>query len=354
MPTVWFALKRSLHCNWEPSDVHDLKTRRHLVAISTSRKWSSPRSIGSSEFLNPITHEVILGGNSKCELKITSFSGDGQQDFSLAPGTPMHCFNNPSFRVSSNTTNGGGALRRGSPPRSSGCSTGKGTSIIIRRCSWLGGLGGRRNGNRRISLDGDCHGNGVAITCHKCGEQFSKWEAAESHHLSKHADILPINYRFPCTVLYDSYSSNRACGRRLIAEDGRDYMQDGVGKVRAQHDKDRAGPQGPQHAEERFEEYRETVKIKASKLSKKHPKCLADWNELLRFYRTTLSCSLGLNGSSSLCVSEKCCVCRIVRNGFSARKELKDGIGVFTTSTSDRAFESIEICCCDQSYWDLS
>lgn len=93
----------------------------------------------------------------------------------------------------------------------------------------------------------------------------------------------------------------------------------------------------------RFEEYREMVKIKASKLQKKHPRCLADGNELLRFYGTTVSCSLGFNGSSSLCLSEKCCVCRIIRNGFSAKKELKGGIGVFTTSTSGRAFESIEI-----------
>jgi hypothetical protein len=93
----------------------------------------------------------------------------------------------------------------------------------------------------------------------------------------------------------------------------------------------------------RFEEYREMVKIKASKLQKKHPRCLADGNELLRFYGTTVACSLGLNGSSSLCLSEKCCVCRIIRSGFSAKKELKGGIGVFTTSTSGRAFESIEI-----------
>ncbi|GFZ06557.1 zinc finger protein-like protein [Actinidia rufa] len=93
----------------------------------------------------------------------------------------------------------------------------------------------------------------------------------------------------------------------------------------------------------RFEEYRETVKIKAGKLPKKHPRCLADGNELLRFYGTTMACSLGMNGSSSLCASEKCCVCQIIRNGFNAKKELKGGIGVFTTSTSGRAFEDIEI-----------
>ena len=39
----------------------------------------------------------------------------------------------------------------------------------------------------------------------------------------------------------------------------------------------------------RFEEYREAVKLKASKLPKKHPRCLADGNELLRFHGATLS-----------------------------------------------------------------
>lgn len=99
----------------------------------------------------------------------------------------------------------------------------------------------------------------------------------------------------------------------------------------------------------RFEEYREVVKTKATKLPKKHPRCIADGNELLRFYGTTVACSLGMNGSSSLCNSEKCSVCRIIRHGFSTRKELKGGIGVFTTSTSGRAFESIELFEEDQS-----
>lgn len=78
----------------------------------------------------------------------------------------------------------------------------------------------------------------------------------------------------------------------------------------------------------RFEEYREMVKIKASKLSKKHPRCLADGNELLRFYGTTVACQLGMNSSSNLYVSEKCSVCRIIRHGFTMQKELKGGIGV--------------------------
>lgn len=100
-----------------------------------------------------------------------------------------------------------------------------------------------------------------------------------------------------------------------------------------------------------FEDYREMVKIKASKLAKKHPRCLADGNELLRFYGTTVECSLGINTSSSLCTSDNCNVCRVLRHGFSANnKELLPddehdggGIGVFTASTSSRALESIEV-----------
>ncbi|MED6142633.1 hypothetical protein PIB30_115692, partial [Stylosanthes scabra] len=93
MPTVWFSLKKSLHCKSEPSEVHDPKSRKQqLSTILTTKRASgrsgcsrsianlkdvihgskrhiekpptcSPRSIGSSEFLNPITHEVILSNS---------------------------------------------------------------------------------------------------------------------------------------------------------------------------------------------------------------------------------------------------------------------------------------------------
>lgn len=91
-----------------------------------------------------------------------------------------------------------------------------------------------------------------------------------------------------------------------------------------------------------FEEHRETVKIKASKLPTKHSRCLADGNELLRFHGTTVACSLGLNGSSSLCRMEKCGVCRILRHGFTDKDVNGVGVGIFTTSTSGRALESVE------------
>lgn len=93
-----------------------------------------------------------------------------------------------------------------------------------------------------------------------------------------------------------------------------------------------------------FEEYRELVKIKANKLPKKHPRCMADGNELLRFYGSTLECSLGMKRTATLCSSDTCIVCRILRNGFLTKKESSsNNIGVFTASTSSRAFQSIQI-----------
>ncbi|KAK4420719.1 hypothetical protein Salat_2022400 [Sesamum alatum] len=349
MPTVWFSLKKSLPCKSELSEVHDpSRPGKQLSPILTrsgrsgcsrsianlkdvihgSKRHSekppscSPRSIGSSELLNPITHEVILS-NSKCELKITSFGGGdggaaagGGSTYvgTLRPGTPgpgghptMHYFSS-SLRNSATT-----------PPR-------KSANLLTERERFRNGgsavLGGGGSGRKRTSFEKNTN----AAACHKCGEQFVKWEALESHHLSKHA----------VTELLEGDSSRKIveiiCRSSWIKSENHCVRIDRVLKVH-----------NMQKTLARFEDYREAVKIKASKLAKKHPRCLADGNELLRFYGTNLACSLGMNGSSSLCVSDKCCVCRIIRYGFSIKWELKGGVGVFTTSTSGRAFELIEI-----------
>lgn len=345
MPAVWFSLKRSLHCKSEPSDVHDPKTRKQLSTILTRKGGGSrsgcsrsianlkdvihgskrhlekppscsPRSIGSSEFLNPITHEVILS-NSRCELKITSFNGFQESSPSstfvgtLRPGTPgpggnptMHYFN-------------------------SGCRNSVATPTR-RSASFLVDKEGSANSfpckTTRHSLDNDVNGTSSGVTCHKCGEQFGKWEALESHHLSKHA----------VSELLEGDSSRKIV--EIICRSSWLKSESHVGRIERV-----LKVHNTQKTLARFEEYREMVKIKASKLPKKHPRCIADGNELLRFYGTTLACGLGMNGTCSLCVSDKCCVCRIIRNGFTTKKELKGGIGVFTTSTSARAYECIEL-----------
>nr|GLL22607.1 uncharacterized protein LOC109188241 [Ipomoea trifida] len=343
MPAVWFSLKRSLHCKTEPSEVHEPKTKKQLGTILTRKAGRrsgcsrsianlrdvihgskrhlekpptcSPRSIGSSDFLNPITHEVILS-NSTCELKITSFGGlhdgggDGGGSFlgTLRPGTPgpgghptMHYFNS-SYRNPP-----------ASPPRR--------TSALLGEKE----MSGFASKPCRASSETDSNGCSV-VTCHKCGEQFGKWEALEAHHLSKHA----------VTELLEGDSSRKIveiiCRSSWVKSESQCGRIERVLKVH-----------NTQKTLARFEEYREMVKMKASKLPKKHPRCLADGNELLRFYGTTVACCLGMDGCCSLCASDKCCVCRIIRSGFSTKKELKCGVGVFTTSTSGRAFECIEM-----------
>lgn len=230
MPTVWFSLKKSLHCKSEPSDVHDPKARKHLSTILTKKAGRSgcsrsianlkdvihgskrhmekppscsPRSIGSSEFLNPITHEVILS-NSTCELKITSFGGfqegiggvggggagagfggeNGGSTYvgTLRPGTPgpgghptMHYFN-PSYRYPA------------TPPR-------KTAAFLADRESSGYGVGNGFHPKPRPSLEVDANGTS-AVACHKCGEQFGKFDSLEAHHLSKHAGKILSSQNF--------------------------------------------------------------------------------------------------------------------------------------------------------------
>uniref|UniRef100_A0A0A9CTN3 C2H2-type domain-containing protein n=1 Tax=Arundo donax TaxID=35708 RepID=A0A0A9CTN3_ARUDO len=88
----------------------------------------------------------------------------------------------------------------------------------------------------------------------------------------------------------------------------------------------------------RFEEYRDTVKARAGG-AKKHPRCTADGNELLRFHCATLACSLGLHGATDLCdaASSGCAACGIIRDGFRATA----GDGIWTMATSGRAHDAV-------------
>lgn len=347
MPTVWFALKRSLHCKSEPGSVHDPKGdgNKTLPNISTKKKGGgrrsgcsksianlkdvvihgskrhtekppiySPRSIGSSELMYPITHEVMFD-NSTSELKISAFTDGGGRcgghgDVSdyvgiLKEGTP-----DPG-RLQVGRGQKPGIL--GSPMRTA--------SSVSRRNSGFGVIPTRH----RSSFGADFHGG---LFCHKCEEQFGKWEALEEHHLSKHA----------VTELIEGDSSRRIveiiCRASCSNTENNKNNRVAIERILKVHN--------VQNMLAQFEEYRELVIIKANKLAKKHPRCLADGNELLRFHGTTVECSLGRKGSSSLCTSNNCHVCWILRNGFSTKKELSNGTGVFTSSTSSRALESIQ------------
>nr|GMD08981.1 Unconventional myosin-XVB like [Ipomoea batatas] len=323
MPAVWLSLKKSLQCRSEPAEVHDPSlgdkkvnssgTRKKTatvrsgcsrsianlrdVVINGSRRYNngetpylqSPRSIGSNELLNPITHE--------CTLK---------------PGTP-----GPG-RVQYRKPGGGGV---GSP-------TVKGSSGSLSRRVGAGfsGIVPRP----KASNGGPEFYGFKELSCPKCGEHFSKWDAVESHHLSKHAVTQLVEGDSSRSIVEmicrTSWTSSKP------DKNNNSNGNNGMERILKVHNM--------QKTLARFEEYRETVKIKASKLAKKHARCLADGNELLRFHGTTVECSLGKNGSSSLCNSEKCQVCQILRHGFRVKK---GGVGVFTASTSRRAVEAIEM-----------
>ncbi|KAF3524239.1 hypothetical protein F2Q69_00046272 [Brassica cretica] len=103
---------------------------------------------------------------------------------------------------------------------------------------------------------------------------------------------------------------------------------------------------------QRFEDCRDAVKSHAHASTRKEPRSAADGNELLRFHCTTVSCSLGSRGSTSLCSNiPGCRVCTIIRHGFHA-KTLRLGSGsneikgVRTTASSGRAHDALR--CFDQ------
>lgn len=80
----------------------------------------------------------------------------------------------------------------------------------------------------------------------------------------------------------------------------------------------------------RFEAYRDSIKNKANKPPLKHSRCIADGNELLRFYCTSVGCSVGLRGSPTLCQSASLCsLCGILRDGFKV-----DELGKIQTMTT--------------------
>ncbi|XP_060670241.1 uncharacterized protein LOC107435495 [Ziziphus jujuba] len=82
---------------------------------------------------------------------------------------------------------------------------------------------------------------------------------------------------------------------------------------------------------ERFEKYREKVKIMAYERYKRHLRSTVDGNELLRFYPTTMACYSGnysnrIISQYGLCRDPKCRVCTILGCNFQMENMLKNGI----------------------------
>ena len=136
---------------------------------------------------------LVLSTNSRCELKITGFGGcrglgavgttaahdaDGAVVSSfvgtLRPGTPGPAWAGHGLPYSGSMRGGG---VRCTPPRS--------PNVLLERDGSVPAAGHRASCEEAAKA-GAGKGSG-GLSCHRCGEQFGKWEALEAHHLSKHA-----------------------------------------------------------------------------------------------------------------------------------------------------------------------
>ncbi|XP_076885978.1 uncharacterized protein LOC143535662 [Bidens hawaiensis] len=149
--------------------------------------------------------------------------------------------------------------------------------------------------------------------CPICGEIFQKPGSLEQHQSIKHAI---------CEMLDDDPGTNVV---RMIFISGWPGENPTIHRVMKINNSPKILT--------RFEEYRESVKSKATQHHaserRRDERCVADGNELLRFYCTTFLCDLGQNGNSTLCTQQYCSVCNIIGSGFSPKM---DGVSTLPNS----------------------
>ncbi|KAI4299242.1 hypothetical protein L6164_032719 [Bauhinia variegata] len=312
MPQIWHSLKRSLNCKLKVSEVHDPKARRHQKSAqrkepdklepskmkdsvkgsseAAKRQSCSPKSNSSSNILNPVTHEIVLD----------SFNGE----IKLFQCYPCPC-----------PPQGCKDVKQHQKSTRSGTSSGNSHDVDCKNSNFSS-----RVSSREIF---HCTSNSI---CHICGQKSKKIDAVEAHYVSEHS-VIELQKEDSSWQIIDTICKTS----RLSSENNRGQIES-VLKV-----------QNMPKAIASFEEYRDMVKTNAGKLQKKHPRCLADGNELLRFHGTTVACSMGRNGSSSLCTLDHCGLCQILRHGFSTKNEFHGSMGVLTASTSRKACDSIVV-----------
>ncbi|ESQ27566.1 hypothetical protein EUTSA_v10018514mg [Eutrema salsugineum] len=158
--------------------------------------------------------------------------------------------------------------------------------------------------------------------CSQCGEVFPKLESLELHQAVRHAvsELGPEDSgRNIVEIIFKS---------SWLKKDSPICKIERILKVH-----------NTQRTIQRFEDCRDAVKARALQTTRKDARCAADGNELLRFHCTTLTCSLGSRGSSSLCSNLPTCgVCNVIRHGFQGKSGAGGATGgVRTTASSGRA-----------------
>eukprot|EP00250_Pteridium_aquilinum_P016755 c23279_g1_i2 orf=443-1792(-) len=168
------------------------------------------------------------------------------------------------------------------------------------------------------------------FTCHKCGDSVvDSPEALEEHHATHHSVTELKEGDSARSIVEIIFQTSWLRQDIVCARPERIFKVHNSPKTIA-----------------KFEDYRDMVKTKASKISKRQSRCLVDGNELLRFYSTTVACHMGKMRSStssympplsSLCTSSSCGVCHILRYGFPTKGQP----GIYTNASSGQAHESI-------------
>ncbi|KAL3639067.1 hypothetical protein CASFOL_016974 [Castilleja foliolosa] len=205
-------------------------------------------------------------------------------------------------------------------------------SSVARSCAGGAPYTGRGMQLRKLSGCYECHTivdptryplpRTTICVCSECGEVFPKIESLEHHQAVRHAvsELGPEDSsRNIVEIIFKS---------SWLKKDNPICKIERILKVH-----------NTQRTIQRFEDYRDAVKIRATtNVAKRNARCAADGNELLRFHCATLACSLGSRGASSLCGSVPACgVCAIIRHGFHGAKIN----GVRTTASSGKAHDSL-------------
>ncbi|KAK6938946.1 hypothetical protein RJ641_032454 [Dillenia turbinata] len=304
-PSSWDQIKNILTCKQiEGSHVHDPSKDN----VGYSKLGSSCSSLCS---IRDVVH-----GNTRVVHRADNFSPESSilvQDTGLLSRNGNSGSSTRSVRSTSLRPNGGGHY----------------TSSSYRGVQL-----------RKLSGCAECHmivdpsrypiiPRATICACSECGEVFPKVESLELHQAIRHAvsELGPEDSgRNIVEIIFKS---------SWLKKDSPIYNIERILKVHS-----------TQRTIQRFEDCRESVKTRALANTKKNPRCAADGNELLRFHCTTLACSLGARGSTSLCASVPGCgVCTIIRHGFDGKvgnghcnQQYK---GVRTTASSGRAHDCL-------------
>ncbi|KAF6142916.1 hypothetical protein GIB67_003872 [Kingdonia uniflora] len=292
-PSSWDQIKNLLTCKSieGTSQVHD-PSRRNIVGVGYSKLGSSCSSICSVRDVVHGNTRVVHRADNSPE------SSNVGQETGLLSRKPV----NGECSVSSNRAGGGHSNRGMQLRKLSGCY----------ECRMI--VDPSRYPMPRSTI----------CACSQCGEVFPQKESLEHHQAVKHA-----------VSELDPDDSGRNIVEIIFKSSWlkKDLPICKIEQILKVHN--------TQRTIQRFEASRDSVKQRATSHTRKNPpRCAADGNELLRFHCTTLTCTLGSRGCTSLCGSlPGCGVCTVIRNGFSGKAH--DYKGVRTMASSGRAHDCL-------------